>query len=83
MSVDTFSPEELVIEAGEDQLSLYQFGSCVAKHYFCKVCGICPFHQSMRQLGHYRVNLGCLAGIDALQLPFEIFDGQSLSVIGA
>ena len=29
---------------GEDKLSLYQFHTNVAKHYFCSVCGIYTHH---------------------------------------
>jgi hypothetical protein len=73
-----YSPDELTIEQGEDQLSVYQFGTGVAKHYFCKNCGIYPLHHTMRKPGYYRVNLGCVEGIDPLALPFDVFDGKSL-----
>jgi hypothetical protein len=32
----------------------------------------------MRKPGHYRINLGCVDGVDALTLPVEVFDGASL-----
>jgi hypothetical protein len=32
----------------------------------------------MRKPGHYRINLGCVEGVDALALPVEVFDGASL-----
>lgn len=73
-----YSPEELVIESGADQLSVYQFGSGVAKHYFCKVCGIYPFHQTMRKPGYYRANIGCLEDVDPLVIPVNVFDRKSL-----
>ncbi|WP_348945071.1 GFA family protein [Chitinibacter sp. FCG-7] len=78
MTPHIYSPEELVIESGEEQLSIYQFGSGVAKHYFCKVCGIYPFHQTMRKAGYYRVNVGCLEDLNPLTLPQDVFDGKSL-----
>ncbi|WP_047396645.1 GFA family protein [Chitinibacter sp. ZOR0017] len=73
-----YSPEELVIEAGAEQLSVYQFGTGVAKHYFCKVCGMYPFHQTLRKAGYYRANIGCLQNLDPLALPQDIFDGKAL-----
>tara|TARA_R110000868_G_scaffold34251_11_gene123796 strand:- start:382 stop:570 length:189 start_codon:yes stop_codon:yes gene_type:complete len=35
----------LKITKGEDKLSLYQFNTNQAKHYFCSVCGIYTHHQ--------------------------------------
>ena len=78
MSAFTIAPEEMHIESKENSLSDYQFGSNVAKHYFCNKCGIYTFHESMRKPGHFRVNLGCVNGINTLELPTQIFDGASL-----
>ena len=35
----------LTIVEGEELLSLYQFNTRVAKHYFCSRCGTYTFHQ--------------------------------------
>ena len=78
MSTFTLAPEQLDIIADADALGLYQFGTKVAKHFFCKECGIYPFHETMRQPGHFRVNLGCVDDVDTFTLPVEIFDGKSL-----
>lgn len=78
MSAFTVSPDEMQIEASEDGLSVYQFGSKVAKHYFCNTCGIYTFHETVRQPGHFRVNLGCIDGVNPLDLPTKTFDGASL-----
>lgn len=75
MSMQTFSPEQLNIQ-GEKHLGLYQFGDQKAKHYFCKTCGIYPFHETLRAPGEYRVNLGCCDDIDVTALPFKVFDGR-------
>ena len=37
------SESSLRITAGEDELTLYQFNTLTAKHYYCKHCGIHPF----------------------------------------
>src|SRR5664279_196475 len=58
------APDEISIEVKDDSLATYEFGSRVAKHHFCRKCGIYPFHQTMRKPGHYRVNIGCIDGID-------------------
>lgn len=70
--------EDISIDVVNDALSVYQFDSGVAKHYFCKHCGIYPFHETMRAPGNYRLNLGCIDEVDAFSLPFEVFDGASL-----
>ncbi len=75
---DFIAPEDMRIDAAAGDLAVYTFGSGVARHFFCRCCGIYPFHQGRRKPGHYRVNLGCVDGLDALSLPVEVFDGASL-----
>lgn len=72
------TPSDMKIKVQDDCLETYQFGSRVAKHYFCKKCGIYPFHQTARKIDHYRINIGCIDGVDSLALPFDVFDGASL-----
>jgi hypothetical protein len=78
MSHEVISPEKLKIEANEGALALYQFGIKTAKHYFCKECGIYTFHETARKPGHFRVNLGCIEGIDTFSLEADVFDGKNL-----
>lgn len=78
MSPEMIPEENLQIDAEEGALGLYQFGAKTAKHFFCKNCGIYPFHETARKAGHYRVNLGCVDGIDPLSLEFDVFDGKHL-----
>lgn len=68
----------LDIDAEDRALGCYEFGAKTAKHYFCKHCGIYTFHESGRKPGHYRVNLGCVEGIDTFALQVEVFDGKHL-----
>ena len=76
---DVIAPEEITIEAEPDALGLYQFDTGVAEHYFCKHCGIYIFHVTMRVPGHYRVNLGCVEGVETFALAEpEFFDGKHL-----
>ncbi len=76
MSAEVIPPERFGFEADDGALGIYQFGSGVARHYFCRYCGIYPFHVTARFPGHYRVNLGCVDGIDPLALTYEVFDGR-------
>jgi len=61
-----------------DALSCYQFGEKVAKHYYCNQCGNYTFHETMRKPGYFRVNLGCVDGIDSFELDREVFNGKEL-----
>ncbi len=78
MSPYVISPEDIEISVENDALETYTFGSGVAKHQFCKNCGIYTFHQTFRKVGHYRVNLGCISEFESLELPYDFFDGAAL-----
>lgn len=78
MSPEPIPAENFQIDANEEALGLYQFGEKTAEHYFCKHCGIYPFHVPGRFPGHYRVNLGCVEGVNPFALEADVFDGRSL-----
>lgn len=78
MTSEAIPPERFYIESGEEMLGVYQFDDGTAKHYFCKKCGVYPFHQTASIPDHYRVNVGCLDGVDQFELPFDLFDGKNL-----
>jgi len=72
-------PDELKITLkDDDSLGLYEFGDKSAHHYFCKNCGIYPFHQTFRVPDHYRVNLACLDDFETDGLKVGLFDGKAL-----
>ena len=78
MSPDPIPEAQLRIEAEDGALALYQFGARTAKHYFCNRCGIYTFHETARKAGHYRVNLGCIDGLDTFSLDADVLDGKHL-----
>jgi hypothetical protein len=57
----------MTILAGEEALSLYQFNTRTAKHYFCSNCGIYTHHQRRSNPNQYGVNVACLDGLS----PFD------------
>ena len=38
--IGVVGPEDFKLTKGEDLLTLYQFKTKTAQHYFCKICGI-------------------------------------------
>ena len=58
---------DLEIRQGADFLTLYQFNTMTAKHYFCSKCGIYTHHQRRSNPNQYGVNVACLEGIS----PFD------------
>lgn len=45
---------------GEENLTAYTFNSGVAKHFFCKTCGIKPFYVPRSNPDGMDVNVNCL-----------------------
>ena len=53
---------------GNDALTLYQFNTKTAKHFFCKHCGIYTHHQRRSNPHLYGFNVSCLEGINPLTI---------------
>jgi hypothetical protein len=64
------------IVRGEDALAAYTFGTGVARHYFCKTCGIKPFYVPRSNPDGIDVNVRCL---DPAPESVEVrpFDGRN------
>ena len=56
------------IVTGEDNLTLYQWGTKAAKHYFCKTCGIYTHHQRRSNPNEYGVNAAAIEGVNPRDL---------------
>ena len=78
MTTEAISKEKLIVEADNAAIGLYQFDSKIAKHYFCKTCGIFTHLETLRMPGHCRVNLGCIDELDTAGLKVIVFDGKNL-----
>jgi hypothetical protein len=55
---------QFTLLAGGDSLSKYQFHTHTASHYFCKVCGIYPFHRKRVTPDNLGINVFCLHDFD-------------------
>jgi len=73
----TVPPERFRLLAGADDIVTYQFGTRVAKHHFCRTCGISPFRVARSDPDKIDVNARALDGVDLDALPKTHFDGQN------
>lgn len=73
----------LRVTKGADMLTLYQWNTMTAKHYFCRVCGIYTHHQRRSNPNLFGFNLACIEGVDPFSLgDVEVSDGASHSLVG-
>jgi hypothetical protein len=71
----------LRIEQGEDLLTLYEWNSRRAKHYFCRRCGINVFHRKRAAPDHFGINIFCLDGFDVTSLPVRATEGVDMTLV--
>jgi len=60
-----------------EQIATYTFNTGVAKHRFCRRCGIAPFYIPRSDPDKVDVNVRCLDGVDLEKVAIERFDGQN------
>jgi len=70
-------PEQFELVSGKDDLATYQFNTRVAKHMFCKTCGIHPFYVPRSDPDKIDVNARCIDDIDLDGLAVNFFDGKN------
>lgn len=61
---------------GADSLTEYQFGERIARHLFCRVCGVKSFYVPRSHPDGYSVNARCLDDYASLDFSIETFDGR-------
>ena len=78
-------PDRFTLLKGEDDLALYQFNKKVAKHLFCRHCGIHSFRRPRSFPDAYVVNVRCLDDFDVEKEKFEVvlFDGRNFEAAQA
>ena len=64
--------------AGEDNLTEYQFHTRTARHFFCKTCGIYPFHRKRVTPDHFGINVHSLEGFDPVGIPVRRTTGARM-----
>ncbi len=74
-------PEQaLTVVAGEAALTLYEWNTQRAKHYFCSRCGIYVFHRKRAAPDHYGVNVFCLDDLDVQAFPVRATEGANMTL---
>ncbi len=69
--------EQFTLLSGEESLSTYTFNTGVAKHHFCRVCGIHSFYRPRSHPDGIDVNLRCLDGDVRSRFEIRFFDGAN------
>jgi len=69
--------DKLTVVKGADNLTTYQWNKGIAKHYFCKTCGVYTHHQRRSDPNTYGLNLTCVDSIDLDALVIGSIDGKS------
>ena len=67
--------EQFELLTGRDALASYRFGSGVADHLFCAICGVKSFYQPRSHPDCWSLNANCLDR--AIALEIERFDGKN------
>ena len=62
---------------GSDELTTYKFNTGVARHLFCKTCGVKAFYIPRSNPDGYSVNVRCLEPLTIRQVNVSGFDGKN------
>jgi hypothetical protein len=64
--------------AGESSLTEYQFHTRTARHFFCSICGIYPFHRKRVTPDFLGINVFCLHDFDPTGIPIRQAVGAAM-----
>jgi hypothetical protein len=60
-----------------EELTLYEFNTCVAKHWFCKTCGVQSFYNPRSNPDGVSVTVHCVEPGTLTEVTTRCFDGQN------
>lgn len=70
----------LTVLQGEEMLTLYQWNTRRAQHYFCKRCGIYVFHRKRATPDHFGVNAFCLENFAVSSVRVRATEGADMTI---
>ncbi len=73
--------DDFTLLSDDASVSEYRWNTKIARHYFCKTCGIYTFHRKQAMPDHYGVNIFCLDNIDPKTIPVRPTEGASMDVV--
>ena len=69
---------EFRLLSDEQALCAYRFHTLTATHYFCRTCGIYPFHRKRVTPDYLGINVFCLDGFDPSGIPVRATVGADM-----
>ena len=70
-------PDRFRLLSGADALLTYRFNTGIARHTFCRTCGIHPFYTPRSHPDQVDVNVRCLDGNVVSRFRINAFDGAN------
>ena len=64
--------------SGTEALTEYRFHTLTARHFFCRVCGIYPFHRKRVTPDYVGINVFCLHDFDPAGIPVRQAVGAAM-----
>jgi len=71
---------EFELPSNWEALRLYQWNSNVAKHYFCKRCGIYTFHRKRSAPDYFGINVYCFDNLDVSLFDTVATEGANMTL---
>jgi hypothetical protein len=65
--------------SGAEALQEYQFHTRTARHFFCRTCGVYPFHRKRVTPDFFGINVFCLDGFDPSGIPVHATVGKGMA----
>ena len=66
------------LRTGGEALTEYRFHTMTARHFFCRICGIYPFHRKRITPDFIGINVYCLQDFDPAGIPVRPTAGATM-----